>query len=203
MTREELIHRHPTDGELAAYLGRELRGPALREVEEHLAQCPVCREEVMDASEILGSGPRRRRRTLAPLVAAAAAMVLFFSLPDGEYRAPTEPVHRDTPAETRSAPALLTPRGVTQGAETFMWGRIPGADRYRLTLFDADGAVLWRETTSDSLISLPDTLPLAPGKSYLWQVEARVGWDLWEASDLLEFSLEGGDEASSGPGGAS
>ena len=37
---------------------------------------------------------------------------------------------------------------------------------------------------------LPKSVVLNPGSRYLWRLEARVGWDMWEASELIEFHIE-------------
>jgi hypothetical protein len=58
-----------------------------------------------------------------------------------------------------------------------------------MTLYDAEGSVAWRATTVDSIISLPDSVALQADRPYLWKVEARVGWDVWESSDLIEFRV--------------
>jgi len=50
--------------------------------------------------------------------------------------------------------------------------------------------VLWRATTVDSLVSIPDSVVIEEGEVYLWRVEGRVGWDVWEASELTRFQLE-------------
>jgi hypothetical protein len=66
---------------------------------------------------------------------------------------------------------------------------VDGADRYRLTLFDSDGEVLWKSTTPDTVLDLPESVVLIPGSRYLWRLEARVGWDMWEASELIDFEI--------------
>jgi len=66
---------------------------------------------------------------------------------------------------------------------------VPGADRYRVTLFDASGHVLYETQLAGTVAVLPDTVVLVAGRPYLWKVAARTGWDRWSPSELVEFSL--------------
>jgi len=181
---------HPTDDELVAYLGHELKGEDLRGVELHLAYCETCRQEVIDAKEILRIPRRFRWAVLAPVAAAAAVVLLFLSWPQPDGLPTNEPVHRQTPVEFGVAPTPVSPIGSAGEVGTLVWTRVSGADRYRLTLYDAEGTVLWRATTPDSSIAVPDSVVFQEGRLYLWRVEARVGWDVWETSDLAEFRLQ-------------
>jgi len=181
---------HPTDDELVAYLGHELEGEALRRVELHLARCATCRLEIIDAKEVLGTPRRARWRVMAPVAAAAAAVLLFMAWPPDGPLPSERPIHRDAPVSTGAAPVPVSPVGATGEITDLVWTRAPGADRYRLTLFDQEGSVLWRATTVDSLVSIPDSVVIEEGEVYLWRVEGRVGWDVWEASELTRFQLE-------------
>ena len=69
------------------------------------------------------------------------------------------------------------------------WSRVAGADRYRVTVFDAAGSVLYAADVSDTLVAFPDSIALVPGQPYLWSVEARIGWDRWTTSPLTAFSV--------------
>ncbi|NNM06583.1 MAG: zf-HC2 domain-containing protein [Gemmatimonadetes bacterium] len=185
---------HPTDDEIVSYLGHELEGEALQRLERHLTQCTRCRQEVIDAKEILRTPRRIRWPVLAPVAAAAAVLVLFFSWPQSDGLPTGEPIHREAPTELGVAPIPVSPIGSTVELGALVWTRVPRADRYRLTLFEAEGTVLFRANTVDTLAFLPDSTTLQAGRPYLWRVEARVGWDVWEASDLVEFQLEGGSQ---------
>jgi len=191
---------HPTDDELAAYLGNELEGEALRRLELHLARCATCREEMLDAKEILRKPRKVPWRVVAPVAAAAAMVVLFLPGPNATDPVHSVPTHREAPKEVGIAPVPISPVGTSSEVDALVWAPVTGADRYRLTIYDADGTVVWRETTADSLISLPDSLSLVTDRSYLWQVEARVGWDVWESSDLVEFQVGGSPGPSNSPG---
>ena len=191
MVRERFPESHPTDEEIAAYLGHELSGEARRGVELHLAQCAACRQEVVDATEILKTPRRVHWRALAPVAAAAAVILLFISWPQGERPLTDLLPHRDSPAAAEVAPVPISPIGPTPEVAALVWNRVAGADQYRTTLYSAEGSVMWRETTTDSSVAVPDSISFQPGLSYLWKVEGRVGWDLWESSELFEFRVEG------------
>ncbi|MEJ2204220.1 MAG: zf-HC2 domain-containing protein [Gemmatimonadota bacterium] len=182
---------HLTDEQLVAYLGQELRGEDLKRVEGHLADCVTCRWEVVDANQILEAPRVRRLRVLVPVAAAAAVVLLFLS--GGPEDAPTgrDRIHRETAVELSEAPSPLSPVGPVTAVDGFAWTAAAGADRYRVTLFDAEGTVLWSTATADSVARLPESLTLEAGQPYLWRVEGRIGWDVWESSEFVEFRVEG------------
>jgi len=69
------------------------------------------------------------------------------------------------------------------------WSHVAGADRYRVTVFDATGGVVYTAEASDTVVAFPDSVPLVPGAAYLWKVDARTGFDRWAASVLAEFRV--------------
>jgi hypothetical protein len=146
---------------------------------------------MIDVTEILKARPHVARKILAPLVAAAAVAALLVPTVMTDGFRPEAVDHRDAAVEVPAAPTPLAPVGDVAEAGTFVWTRVPGADRYRVTLFNATGTVLWEATTVDSSASLPDPFVLEPGRTHLWKVEARVGWDVWESSGLIEFEPRG------------
>jgi hypothetical protein len=77
-------------------------------------------------------------------------------------------------------------------ATTLLWTAVAGADRYRVTLSDALGGVLYETQLADTVAALPDSIALVSGRSYVWMVEARTGFDRWSTSRLVEFSIGGG-----------
>ncbi|MBA3557731.1 MAG: tetratricopeptide repeat protein [Gemmatimonadaceae bacterium] len=177
----------------------------------HLAACGHCRRELASLVQLLAAPevaaevrrtrivlqpevePVRvrslpRRRWLAGIgVLAAAAAVLLVVRPrlkdgdSGEHRGPT--------ITAVPAPALLSPVGDVAVARTLRWRAVAGADRYRVTLFDDRGRALLEAQTADTITTLPDSVALAPGRSYLWKVEARTGWERWSSSELIEFRV--------------
>jgi hypothetical protein len=191
---EDRFDDHLPADEIAAYVDGALAGDERSRVEAHLAECADCRAEVLDVSRIVRTAPDARRtaprRVWIPAVAAAALVLLWVG--PRALRAPTDEVHRDGPTTTAITPRPVAPVGTVASARTLVWSTVPGADRYRVTLFDADGRVLYETQGADTSAALPDSTVLAPGRTYLWKVEARTGWNRWEPSQLVEFSIAGG-----------
>lgn len=182
---------HLTDDDVAAYLDRRLVGDDQDRVEAHLAWCTECRSEIGAISAILRRRPATRRRwvTFGPAAAAAAAIILLVAMPD---RAPDEaatPAHRDAPTTT-AVPIHISPQGIVLTADAFIWHRSERADRYRMTLFDVSGSVMWRTETADTTAVLPDTVGLTMGATYLWRVDTRIGIDRWVETELQQFTIE-------------
>jgi hypothetical protein len=188
------------DGILAALADGTI-DPTTRAVAlPHLAGCPRCRGAVASVVRALadpavareievvqGGGRRRFYRIALPLAAAALLLLLVWprQADDGG------PPHRAPPADS-SAPFPIAPIGVVANATTLEWTAVAGADRYRVTLSDASGRVLYDAQLADTVLALPDSILLSSGQSYVWMVEARTGFDRWSMSRLVEFSIGGG-----------
>ena len=166
----------------------------------HVATCVHCRRAVASVAEALLDGPitheieivegrrhpgRHLFRIAVPLAAAAIVLLLVWSPARDNASA-----HRgDQAAAAGSVPVLLGPIGTVARASQLRWSSVAGADRYRMTLFNAQGVVVYETQVSDTLVVLPDSVRLVPGQPYLWKVEARTGWDRWLASELVEFTI--------------
>jgi hypothetical protein len=181
--------RHLESGEVAAYLDGALAPTDSARVEAHAAECDMCRTELVEASWLLRTQPRVRRWYVpAGAVAAAAAVILLlWPRPAGGPEGASG--YREPAVTTSVAPVAVAPRGVAAGARLLVWTGVPRADRYRLTLFDGTGSVVWETQTADTLARVPESIRLRVGASYFWKVEAQTGWNRWVASDLVEFSL--------------
>jgi hypothetical protein len=181
---------HLTADDLASFLDRRLDQNARERVEAHLADCEECRREVAAVSGLLRKrGAEGRRWWVVGPTAAAAALALVLLWPDPTPPGPGTPVHRDDPSVLENLPIPLSPVGTVTDAETFHWSPAPRADRYRLTLFDATGNVLWKPETDSLFLALADSVLLERGELYLWQVEGRIGIDRWVESDLAQFTI--------------
>jgi hypothetical protein len=122
--------------------------------------------------------------------AAAAAAILVVSLGSLTLlRRERSEAHRAPTITNGSLPTALTPQGTVADVREVRWTPVEGADRYRVTVFGADGHVVYEVEPLTAATLLPDSLRLAPGRRYLWKVEARVGFDRWVSSDLVEFTL--------------
>jgi len=191
----------PDDDTLAALAEGSLGAAARAAALGHVASCPRCRSIVASVARALAdpgvarevasprvAGRRRFYRIALPAAAAAVLLVLAWPRHGDEGRSPP---HRSPPGAT-AVPVPRAPAGVVAQAETLRWTPVAGADRYRVTLFDSGGRVLFETQLADTLAALPDSILLDPGRPYLWKVEARTGWQRWSASGLVEFSIAGG-----------
>jgi hypothetical protein len=82
--------------------------------------------------------------------------------------------------------------GTVADATSLRWTAVSGADLYRVTLFTADGGVLFETELAGTEAELPDSVLLAPEETYWWSVDARLGFGRWVASELIEFSVARG-----------
>jgi len=184
------------DDTVAALAAGTIDAAARLHALSHLATCPRCRHAVASVARALADpavarevavaerGGRRLRYGVA--LSAAAGVLLLLVGP--RLLDLGRPVHR-APPPTGAVPVPASPVGVVADADTLRWVAVPGADRYRVTVFDAPGAVLYETQLADTVAVLPDSLVLVPGRPYLWKVAARTGWDRWSPSELVEFSL--------------
>ena len=179
-------------------LDADARGRAL----EHVATCALCRRAIASVAAALADGPitheieivegRRRRRgpvlrIAVPLAAAATVLLLLWSPADDRSS-----VHRGPPPPPpATTPILRSPVGAVAAVNDLRWSHVAGADRYRVTVFDPTGGVVFATEASDTVALFPDSIALVPGASYLWKVDARTGFDRWAASELAEFRVAG------------
>lgn len=167
----------------------------------HLASCARCRATVASIARLLADpavarevGPGRTRKPVRrwlPLAipAAAAALLLVVLDPLGESSPAPGDSHRASSIETGPFPDAILPVGDVMAVSELRWSAVIGADRYRVTLFAPDGEVVYEVEAAEAVASLPDSITLVPGRTYLWKVEARVGFDRWVSSPLVPFSL--------------
>ena len=179
----------------------------------HLAACSRCREQVASVARLLRDSSiaaeiartessatpvtRRWRVAGAGALTALAAGVLFMVAGFRDRAGVTQlaagatdsEAHREQSVTTTVAPSLVFPIGAVAAADTFRWTSVPHADRYRLTVHDREGTVVWEADGSDTAMAAPAAITRHLGTAFLWKVEARTGWDRWVSSDLIEFSF--------------
>ena len=203
---DEITDRALIEGYVAGRLG-EAETEAF---ESHYLTCERCQNELRLALAIREALPEVREaglyapaepevsvisrrlkvRTAAALAAAAVLAGLLLvrpSKPDEE----SAPVHRDEATSVEVAPSLRAPGGVVAAVESFQWSQVPAADLYRVTVYDAEGVVVWEVETRDTLITPPDSTEFEPDARYIWTVAARVGFDRWVSSELVDFTISG------------
>lgn len=166
---------HLADEALAGYIDGTLSASSRSSVEAHLADCATCRAEFVAASRVADTAPApvRRRLPLAALAAVAAAIVIVVARRPG---APAEDRIRSSVDASAGASALtvVSPRRadpVTPSQLRFVWR--PGATvmEYTVTVQDADGHVRWATRTSDTSVTLPDSVVIVPGAVLHWYVD--------------------------------
>lgn len=178
------MNAHLSADDIAARLEARLPEAEVMRVDRHLAECDECRAELIAVSRVLRSKPSHRRWYIPAGIAAAAAAVFFIWImpakPPLNYR---EPAVSATPA-----PIGLAPRGRTTAPVRLIWTRVPHAERYRVTVYDSTGGVIWESQTKDTAVQTVGA-PLRSRVRYFWQVEAETGFDRWIRSDAVEFVI--------------
>lgn len=172
---------HLGSEELAAYLDNTLSDAECARVKAHLADCDVCREEVVSVSRLLERAPRSRRRLIAfSSVAAVAALALFLvrASPDSSSLT-TEAVRgRNTPlaSEGMSRVRAIAPIGpqATLDNILFVWHRPAPGTTYRFTLTDERGVKIWVGSTNDTTLVIPKQFALVSKQTYNWFVDALL-----------------------------
>jgi len=182
-------HLDPRD--VAAYIDRAATPDERARIESHLATCAECRAEVSDAARITATLPRSRgaRRSLIVSAAGIAAMLLVFLWPRGDRDSTRQ--HRESALTTTVSPVILTPVGAVESVSTFTWSSVPHASRYNVQVFDAEGSVVLRGETADTVLVPPPGITLKGGRPYYWKVEAQTGFERSASTDLVEFSIRG------------
>ena len=198
IAKPECLDEHTVAALAEGSLDPEARGRALT----HVATCALCRRAVASVAEALAAVPitheieivegRRRRggpilRIAVPLAVAATVLLLLWSPAADRF-----PGHRGPPPPPpATTPIPRSPVGAVAAVNDLRWSPVSGADRYRVTVFDATGGVVFATEASDTVVAFPDSITLVPGASYLWKVDARTGFDRWAASELTEFRVAG------------
>lgn len=181
---DELVVADFVEGRLSV----ESRAPVVA----HLLTCARCRSVVKATAAAPTASERRWPRWSLPLGLAAAAALVLLLVPRGGDDGSTPGLREPTVTST-IAPVPLTPApGASVGrVDTLVWSSVPGAERYRVRLYDSEGSVLWTVETADTSAALSDSVRLQPGVSYFWRVEAQSEWMRWAASDLVAFRIVG------------
>lgn len=155
----------------------------------HVAQCSACRAELdlmRAAAAASRSGPVFRTSAWA----AAAAVVLLMAGGAVLWRVTGgdgPPVMRGTEATVE----LVAPLGETsrEQARTFVWRGLGQALDYDVELLGPSGEVIFTTTTFDTLVAIPESTSLTPGREYRWRVRARQADGVRVTSELRPFRI--------------
>ncbi len=178
---------HMTDILIASYLDRRMSDVDRERFENHLADCPDCRQAVIEAESLL----KRVRPTwrVNKVVALLAAVFVLVALNlKVQHR---NDLSAPTTREIRTTDAGLTVYGpigeVTRNGLRFVWSPLAGAISYKILLVDANSRPVWSATAPDTSIALPATVPLRAGETYLWAVDALASDGTTHSTGLREF----------------
>ena len=189
---DSVVARHLESTDVAGYVDRTLSSSDRARVEKHLAECEECRAEAVAVGRLLRTVPVRRSHLLRVGAAAAAAILLLVLWPRAAEKPVVSPAYREHVITTSIAPVAVAPRGAATDLSRVIWTAVPTADRYRVTLFDSVGHLLWETQTGDTSAVIPATVHLGAKRRFFWKVAARTGWHRWETSDLVDFSPRSG-----------
>lgn len=192
---------------IAALIDGDIAGDA--EILAHVASCVLCRERVASAAEAIADPAIRaemnavdhsRRVTRSPkrwvgvslATMAAAAAVLVVIGPLKSFRNSDVPgdlaaIHRDASITSTIAPRIVSPGPSATFTDSLRWTSVASADLYRIRVWNPSGDVVWSAESRDTILAIPREL--TANTRYLWEVDARTGWDRWVSSNFVEFTL--------------
>jgi hypothetical protein len=121
--------------------------------------------------------------------AIAAAIVLVFVIvrPDSSETDQRALMRSDTAGEPLVAYGPIgTPNRL---GLRFVWGAVPGAESYRLTVSRGDAHALWSSSGTDTVATLPDSVTLRVNERYYWVADALLSDGTTRSTGLREFGV--------------
>jgi predicted anti-sigma-YlaC factor YlaD len=181
---------HMTDILIASYLDRRLSDVDHERFENHLAECPECRQAVAEAESLLKRvRPTWRVNTIVAAIAAAVVLVAV----DLKVQNKND---LSVPTTTRAVGAIdggLTAYGpsgeVTRSGLRFVWSPLASAISYKIILVDASSHPVWSAAATDTSIALPEGVALRAGETYLWAVDGLASDGATHSTGLREFRV--------------
>jgi hypothetical protein len=155
----DVVERRGTEMARAAILNRLMASPDGR------AELELVRAAVTAAS------PPANRRYFVPMtIAAGLLMAVVGTATFLRGRTERDQLRGDVTGVILVAPAA--------GAEVgdrpmFVWHAVPAARTYSLEVLDDAGNLVTSQALRDTILVLPDTVPLVAGRSYSWRVSAQ------------------------------
>ena len=155
-------------------------------------ECSSCQQDVRLAAAVRGAlsqaVSRSRVLRVAAGIALAAAAALAVVLITPELRQDLGfDGHRGESVVPQPRP--IAPRGPIAKLDLVRWYALPGSERYRVSVFDKEGRIIWEGETTDTILRVPELGELQINAPYYWRLEARVGWNRWVGSELVRFQL--------------
>ena len=189
MDSSEYGEGHMSDLEIAAYIDHGLPSNRLDEVEDHLAHCAICRDNVVQTQAFLKRSRRSQWLSRAAAVMLAAAAIAIVAVPSIRRSfMPDRDVMRD--GNTASSIRVYGPLGEVEKAPSrFVWGSLPGVLSYHITITTDVGANVWSGSSTDTTVVLPAGITLVQGQRYLWAVDAVTSEGITRSTGLREFGI--------------
>ena len=188
MDSSEYGEGHMSDLEIAAYIDHGLPSSRLDEVEDHLAHCAICRDNVVQTQAFLKRSRRSQWLSRAAAVMLAAAAIAIVAVPSIRRSfMPDRDVMRD--GNTASSIRVYGPIGEVKAPSRFVWGSLPGVLSYHITITTDVGANVWSGSSTDTTIVLPAGITLVQGQRYLWAVDAVTSEGITRSTGLREFGI--------------
>jgi hypothetical protein len=186
----------PEDEVLAALVLDELQGEERLRVADHLTGCARCPERYRLLAELhqeaRPAAHRPWRRGLWLTAAAAAAVIAAGAVVRLGW--PDRPADELRGPEAARSIAPAPDAVLTAPPAELAWAAEPGAEGYRVRLFDARAERLWEgERTASTSQLLPAEVQrrLTPGAAYFWVVEVEGPADRRRLGPFW-FQLKGG-----------
>lgn len=172
--------QHLTSDDVAAYLNSRWDGSDRGRIEAHLSECDACRAEVLEVQTMVRSAPRSRSSKLPVLgLLGAAAALLFIAVAPWRHdqRGAVDVVAERSvvPDAARDSVSIVSPAidaAVTRTSMAVTWRRGPSDAQFTVTLLNTRGDILWSKTTRDTVVSVPDSVAMAPSGTYIVYVDA-------------------------------
>jgi anti-sigma factor RsiW len=177
---------HLSDVEIAAYLDRTLSATDRDRVEDHLAECPDCRRQMLETKELLEKMRRPKKVFVGGAAAAAVVLIFLIARPDVlSLRQPTRASGSESEQLAVYGPLGAAPRAGLR----FVWAASPKAESYRLSASGVDGELLWSWSGTDTIATLPDSVRLIAGKRYVWVVDALLADGTTRSTGLRQIDV--------------
>lgn len=176
--------QHLAESDLAGFLDGDLHAAARARVEAHLDTCAPCQTDLASAIRLVDSfrttagavvGTNVRRRWWYVAVGGAVAAGLASALlirPWNPAAGNEATVRQPLLGDDRGQIEAISPLGSMSlsGGVVFCWRPTPGGF-YRFVLIAEAGERLFTLETSDTVVTLPRSVPLSAGRSYFWRVD--------------------------------
>lgn len=176
----------PDDEALAAMVTGETQGEARAALADRIVADPRASDDYRTLQALhraAGQAPAARRPSLRRYVALAAvlALAVLGGLWLWQLERQGTPVRTDVMRGSQESAALISPAPDTTlvaPPQRLSWTPQPGAQGYRVQLFDAGATLLWRsEEVSEPTLDLTTEAlaSLSTDGAYFWTVEAEGG----------------------------